>query len=61
MLREKLLLKVGVSLAFAAALICCTVLSFEVLCNKENIKAGIITEVCKTDFLQNNILKDSSA
>ena len=43
MLREKLWLKVGVSLAFAAALICCTVLSFEVLCNKDDMKAGIIT------------------
>lgn len=43
MLREKLWLKVGASLAFAAALICCTVLSFEVLCNKDDMQAGIIT------------------
>ncbi|KAK5188865.1 hypothetical protein LTR96_010869 [Exophiala xenobiotica] len=48
MLREKLWLKVGVSLAFVAALICCTVLSFEVLYNKDDMKAGIITFTFKT-------------
>ncbi|KIW35774.1 uncharacterized protein PV06_11884 [Exophiala oligosperma] len=43
MLREKLWLKIGVSLAFVAALICCTVLSFEVLCTKDAMEAGIVT------------------